>query len=468
MKVIICGAGQVGWQIAHYLASEKNDITIIDNDRALVQRATDSLDVNGVIGFASHPDSLLRAGAENADMIIAATSLDEVNMVTCQVAHSLFAVPRKIARLRTGSYRDPRYRELYRDDRLPIDVIINPEKEVANTALRCFMSPTTYDSEVFLGGKGLLLGLVLDQECPVLNMPLRELSNLFSTLGAVVLAVRRNGKLFTASSDTRLLIDDQIYIFVTREDSGRALESFGKQNNESKSLIIVGGGNVGLDVAQALESEKKRPRVRVIERNPLIAEHAAEALHRTIVLNGDGLNKNMLEEANVTSSDTILAVTDDDKTNLLVAVRGKSMGCKTAISLINDPSLLPLLNDLHIDAYINPRAVTISSILRHVRRARPKLVYTIGDNEAEVIEVRVLPSAPIAGHTIRDAELPENTRIGAVLKNNEIFKPHPDLRIEEKDILIIFLLSSQINQIENLLQASSYASPKSKKTNGLS
>lgn len=249
MKVIICGAGQVGWQIGRHLANEKNDVTVVDNNPDLVRRATDTLDVQGIAGFASYPDILERAGARDADMIIAATHSDEVNMVTCQVAHSIFSVPRKIARLRSQSYLDAIYSDLYRRDHLPIDVVISPEREVAEAALQRLAAPAAFDTETFLDGQVQLLGLVLDEDCPIVNTPLRQLSDLFSTLRAVVVGVRREGTLFAPESSDQLFVGDSCYVIVHSDDVVRCMEIFGKSQNKLERVTIVGGGNIGLAVA---------------------------------------------------------------------------------------------------------------------------------------------------------------------------------------------------------------------------
>jgi trk system potassium uptake protein TrkA len=229
MKVIICGTGQVGWQIARHLAGEKNDVTVIDSNPDLVRRATDTLDVRGFVGFASYPDVLERAGARDADMIIAATHSDEVNMVTCQVAHSIFAIPRKIARLRAQSYQDAIYADMFRREHMPIDVVISPEREVAEAALRRLAAPEAFESETFLGGKAQLLGIALEDDCPVVNTPLRQLSDLFSTLRAIVVGVRREGRLFAPEPEDQLYPADQIYVLTHAADINRTLEIFGKQ-----------------------------------------------------------------------------------------------------------------------------------------------------------------------------------------------------------------------------------------------
>ena len=454
MKVIICGAGQVGWQIARHLSGENNDVTVVDNNPELVRRATDTLDVQGIAGFASYPDVLERAGARDADMVIAATHSDEVNMVTCQVAHSVFAVQRKIARLRAQTYLDPAYSDLYRRDHLPIDVVISPEKEVAEAALQRLAAPAAFDTESFLEGRAQLLGIIIDEDCPVINTPLRQLTDLFSTLRAIVVGIRRDGALFVPSPGDQIFPDDECYIFTVTEDMTRTLEIFGKTQSKQERIVIVGAGNVGLGVAKALEARTERVRVRIIERDREAAENAADSLDRTIVLHGDGLDSALLEEANIGTADAVLAVTDDDKTNLLTSVRAKEMGCPMAITLINDPTLIPLMGPLDIDAYINPRAVTVSSILRHIRHGRVRGVYSIGDAEAEVIEAQVLGTSPIAGKRVRDVSFPEGMLIGAIMKEGKVVRPKGDTRIEEGDVIAIFAMSEDVPEVERLLQVS--------------
>jgi trk system potassium uptake protein TrkA len=454
MKVIICGAGQVGWQIARHLSSERNDVVVVDNNADLIRRATDTLDVQGIAGHASYPDILDRAGARDADMVIAATYSDEVNMVTCQVAHSVFAVPRKIARLRAQSYLNAIYSDLYRRDHMPIDVVISPEREVAEAALRRLNAPAAFDTEEFLDGRVTLLGLQLDENCPVLDTPLRQLTDLFSTLRTIVVGIRRAGRLFSPEPGDQLFADDQIYVMSHSDDVNRTLEIFGKRVRRQERIVIIGGGNVGLAVARALEARVDRVRARIIERDRACAERAADALERTIVLHGDGLDTELQAEANVARADAVLAVTDDDKVNLLAAVRAKEAGCPMTICLVNDPTLTPLLAPLRIDAYINPRATTVSSILRHIRHGRVRGVYSIGDAEAEVIEAQVLSTSPIAGQQIRDVDFPEGALVGALQKGGRVVKPTGSVRIEEGDVIVLFVLSDDVPDVERLFQVS--------------
>ncbi|MFT5787438.1 MAG: trk system potassium uptake protein TrkA [Ascidiaceihabitans sp.] len=454
MKVIICGAGQVGWQIARHLAGERNDVTVVDQDPELVRRATDTLDVQGVTGYASYPNVLDRAGARDADMIIAATHSDEVNMVTCQVAHSVFGVNRKIARLRSQSYLDAIYSDLYRRDHMPIDVVISPEREVAAAALQRLSAPAAFDTERFMDGQAQLLGILIEEECPVVNTPLRQLTDLFSTLRAVVVGVRRDGSLFSPNPGDQLFVGDECYVFAHADDVARTMEVFGKRTAKQERIVMVGGGNVGLAVASELESRATRMRVKIIEKNRKCAENAAEALERTIVLHGDGLDVALLSEAGVSRADAMLAVTDDDKTNMLAAVRAKSEGCPYAIALINDPTLVPLMGPLGIDAYINPRSTTVSSILRHIRHGRVRAVYSIGDAEAEVIEAEVLSTSPMAGKRINEIDFPEGVLVGALRKGGEVIRPLGSTRIDEGDVIALFALAKDVPEVERLMQVS--------------
>lgn len=452
MKLIICGAGQVGWQIAKHLASENNDITVIDKDFELVRRLTNSLDVAGVTGLASHPHILERAGAKDADMIIAVTLSDEVNMVVCQVAHSVFSIPRKIARVREQSYLAVDYSDLYRAEHMPVDFIISPEKEVANAAIKRLQSPAAFETESFLDGSAQLIGLKLASDCAVLETPLRQLSELFSTLEAIVVGIRRNRTLFIPSPEDQLFAGDEVYIFCAQDDVKRIFEIFGKVEDSSERIIIIGGGNVGLEVALQLENNFSQYHVKIIEKNRKRAEKIADKLEKTIVLNGDGLDLDLLEEANIDKVDAVLAITDDDKTNMLSCTRAKASGCSTTIALVNEPSLTSLLSPMGVDGFISPKTTTVSSILQHIRQGLVKAVYSIGDAEAEVIEAQVLGTSSLAGQAVRDIKWPKGSILGVIKINGETLIPKGDTKIQEGALITIFALSKDIPDIEAMLQ----------------
>ncbi len=454
MKIIVCGAGQVGGQIARHLAREEggNRVTIIDTNPGLVRRITEAYDVSGVAGFASHPDVLERAGARDADMVIAATQSDEVNMVICEVAHTIFSVPRKIARLRSQAYLTAIYSDLYRTDALPIDVVISPEYAVADAVMQRLAAPAAFDIGGFLDGDAQLIGITLDAACAVLNTPLRQLSELFSTLRIVVVGVRRGERMFVPAPEDQLYAEDQIYVIAATPDVARVMEVFGKTHLQVRRALIVGGGNIGLNVAQKLEADKRKIRVKIIERDRERAEAVADALKRTVVLHGDGLDLELLDEANVANMDAVLALTDDDKANILACVRAKTEGAGMVVALVNDPSLIGLIAPMGIDAYVNPRATTVSSILRYVRHGRIRSVYAIGDGEAEVIEAQVLSTSAIAGRTVREAEVPAGALIGLIKTGDRIIAPKGDTRIGEGDVLTIFALRESVAEVERLFQ----------------
>ena len=323
---------------------------------------------------------------------------------------------------------------------------------MAAAALRQLAAPSTFDNEPFLQGNVEMLGIALEEDCAVVNTPLRQLSELFATLRAVVCGVRRGEHLFTANADDQLLVGDQVYVFTHKEDVRRTLEIFGKNIKKRERVIIIGGGNVGLSVARQLENGSDRIRAKIIELSRECAENAAEHLERTIVLHGDGLDKALLEEANLDKSDALLAVTDDDKTNLLTATKAKAAGCPQVIALVNDHGLAPLMQPLNIDAFIHPRATTVSSILRHIRHGRVRQVYSIGDAEAEVLEAQVMSTSPIAGQIIRDVRLPEGAIVAAVQKSDKVLRPTGDTRIEEGNVVVIFSLARNMEEVERLLQ----------------
>ncbi|MEL6774086.1 MAG: Trk system potassium transporter TrkA [Pseudomonadota bacterium] len=453
MKVVVCGAGQVGSQIARHLAGEGNDVTVIDNNGALVRRLTDLYDVSGVIGFASLPDILARAGANDCDMLIAATSMDEVNMVACQVAHSVFQVPTKIARIRTEAYLEAEWADLFRRDHLPIDVIISPENEVARVTLRRLNATAAFDIEPFLDGMVNFVGIRLEEDCPVTNTPLRQLSELFSTLRARVVAVRRDGRLFSSSPEDQLFPDDEVYFVAAKEDVQRTFGIFGKTNRAATRILVVGAGNVGLRVARRIEDQNGQ-RATMIERDRDRAERAADRLRRTVVLNGDALDPGIFEEAGIEDADAIVALTDDDRTNLLACALAEQIKPVISIALAKDPIYDRLADPLDIDALIDPRAATVSSILRHVRRGKIRAVYSIGGGAGEVIEAQVMSTSALAGKRLRDISLPRGAIVGAVLSGGEVKMPSGDVTIGVGDVLVLFAVRDAVKKVEQMFRVS--------------
>ncbi|MGQ7791590.1 Trk system potassium transporter TrkA [Faunimonas sp. B44] len=454
MRVVICGAGQVGFGIAARLAAENNNVTVIDRSPQLVTAIRDTLDVRGFVGHGAHPDVLAQAGADEADMIIAVTLFDEVNMIACQVAHSLFAVPTKIARVRAQSYLKKHWSNLFSRDHMPIDVIISPELEVGEMVLRRLAQPGAVETISFAEDKVAVLGILCGDDCPVIDTPLVQLTELFPDLNATVVGIVRNGKLFVPHSRDQMFAGDLVYVVTETGRVKRTLTIFGKEEQFGARIVIGGGGNIGFYVAQNLEKRNARAKIKIIEANHERAIEIAEALDRTVVLNGSALDAAVLKEADIDQADTMIALTNDDKVNLLTAALAKQLGCRRSVSLINEPALSPLSRTIGIDAYINPRAVTISRILQHVRRGRIRNVHTIQEGAAEVIEADALETSPLVGKALRDLHLPDGMRIGAIIHKKDVITPTGDSRILPGDRFIIFATADQVPKVEQMARVS--------------
>ncbi|MCT8999517.1 Trk system potassium transporter TrkA [Chelativorans intermedius] len=454
MKVIICGAGRVGYGIAEQLSVEQNDVSVIDTSVELIRAIRDTLDVRGFVGHGAHPEVLAAAGAQQADMIIAVTLYDEVNMVACQVAHSLFNVPTKVARIRSQSYLQSHYMDLFSRDHLPIDVIISPEREVGEMVLRRIALPGATDVVAFADGQVAMVAIECQEECPVIDTPLAQLTELFPDLPSTVVGVSRGGSLFVPHSRDQLMAGDMAYVVTTKDQVRRTLGLFGHEETEATRIVIAGGGNIGRYVARSLEKKGSRTKVKIIESNRERAVAIADDLRRTVVLHGSALEQKLLLEADVDHADLMVALTNDDQVNILSSVIAKRLGCKSNLVLINNPTYHDFAKTLGIDAHVNPRAVTISKVLQHVRRGRIRAVHNIQKGAAEVIEAEALETSPLVGLPLSEQDLPDGMRIGAVYREGRFIKPSGALRIKPKDRVVIFALESAVRQVEQLFRVS--------------
>lgn len=453
MQVIICGAGRVGYGLATRLASEGNMVTVVDTSEDLIRRITTELDVRGVVGHGAHPDILVRAGIENADMIIAVTYADEVNMVACQVAHSLFSVPTKVARVRAQSYLDSKWNDLYSRENMPIDIIISPEVEIGKSIIRRLNTPGAFNVVPFAEGRVQFLGVHIEEDCPIIETPIKQIPDLFTGLHAAIVGIKRDGEIFAPKPDDPLEVGDDAYFVTRAEHAPRLLEVVGAHEAKARHIVIIGGGNIGAYVANELETISGL-RVRVIEKDKGRAEFAARDLSRTVILNGDAMEAEMQEEAGVGHSEMVICLTNDDKTNILSAVLAKKLGAKNTISLINEVSMQDMQDELGIDMVIDPRASTISSILRHVRRGRILDVHTLDQGGAEVMEGEVLETSPLAGKALKDAGLEDGVTIGAVINKNGVVFPDPELVIKQGDRIVLLAERSALRGIEALFRVS--------------
>ena len=450
MKFIVCGAGQVGFSIARHLALENNDVTVIDRDPELVRRVSDTLDANGIVGHASNPEILEQAGIANADMIIAVTYADEVNMVACQVAHSLFDVPTKIARVRQQSYLLPIYANLFSRDHMPIDVIISPEMEVARAVTRRLQVPGAFEMIPLVDDKVKLLGVRCEGTCPLINTPLRQLTQLFPELNIVIVGLMREGNPMVPNADDQLLLGDEVYFVVDSEQVSRAMVAFGHEEVEARRLVIFGGGNIGLFLAQEIEKNHDWVKAKIVESDKKRAEFIAGALERTMVLNGNVLDPEILEEANILQTDTVIAVTNDDETNILASLLAKKNGCKRVITLINSGTYEPLINSLGIDVVVSPRNITVSTILQHVRRGRIHSVHTLREGFGELIEAEALETSELVGKPLNEVKLPHGVLLGAIVRDGKMICPRGSTVVQAKDRVVMFAAEDVIREVEKI------------------
>ena len=454
MKVLICGAGQVGFGIAERLSAEENDVSIIDNSPGLIQRVSDMLDVRGFVGHGSHPDVLDEAGAPDADMIIAVTLHDEVNMVACQVAHSLFNIPTKIARVRSQSYLESHWRDLFSRENMPIDVIISPEIEVGDMVLRRLSLPGAFETVSFGDGLINLVGVTCEEDCPVVDTPLKQLTELFPDLPAVVVAVVRDGQLFVPRGGDQLLAGDDAYFVAPNDQVERTLKIFGHDEEQARRVIIAGGGNIGLYVASRLEHLHNAVRLKLVESERERAVEIAEELNKTVVLNGSALDEEVLKEADVTNADTMVALTNDDQVNILSCIMADRLGCERSLCLLNNTNYTDMVRSLGIEASINPRAITVSRILQHVRRGRIRAVHSIQNGAGEVIEAEALETSPLVGKPLKDIDLPDGLRIGAILREGEVRIPDGSTEIHAHDRVVMFATAENVHEVEQMFRVS--------------
>ncbi len=450
MKVVICGAGQVGFNIAQYLAAENNDVTVIDQSPELIGKINDQLDVQAFVGHASHPDVLEKAGADGADMLIAVTYADEVNMVACQVAHSLFNVPTKIARIRQQSYLNPIWADLFARDQMPIDVVISPEIEVARAIERRLKVPGAFDMIPMADDLVRVVGVRCTKDTPIVHTPLRQLTSLFPDLQVTVVAILRGDKAMVPSSTDQMLPGDEVYFVAARDHVPRAMAVFGYEDQAARRIVIVGGGNIGATIGKDMEGSASGVSARIIELDIDRARKVSELLPTTNVIQGDALDSDILEEANIASCETVVAVTDDDETNILASLLAKRHGVKRAITLVNKTDYTSLITTLGIDVVVSPKVITVSKILQHVRRGRIRQVHALRDGFAEIIEGEAMDTSPLVGTPLKDARLPKGVIVGAVIKAGQVVIPRANTVIDADDRVVLLAAADSVKKVEKM------------------
>ncbi len=462
MNIIICGAGRVGFTIAKLLSEQGHSITVIDQSSEDIQKINDTLDVKAIVGKATYPSILEKANASETDMIIAVTRNDEINMLICQIAFSIFNIQKKIARIRSQDYLNPKFTRVYNKENLPIDVIISPEIEIAKSIQRKLEAPGALDSVPFADNRIRLLEILIQDNCKLIDIPLNELTKKFPSLEANIIAIIRGDKFFIPKKTDFLKKDDKTYVIINSSQTAETLLAFGHEEKISKKVLIIGGGNIGYNLAKNIEDTLDSLRVKIVEKNKERAEYLANELNDTIVINGDGLDEEVLNEANLDEAETVLALTNDDEDNLMVSVLvekftkdQKKIDDKRTMALINKPNYSLLQSSLNIDDFIDPRMNTVSSILKHVHKGTIENAYTILNGEYEVIEAEIIETSELINKELKNSNLPDEIKIGAVLRDKKVIIPRSNFVFQKDDQVVFLVKKDFISVIENLFRLSS-------------
>jgi len=462
MNIIICGAGRVGFTIAKQLSDQGHSITVVDPSSEDIQKIDETLDVKAIVGKGTYPSILEKANAAETDMIIAVTRNDEINMLICQIAFSIFNIPKKIARIRSQDYLNPKFTRVYNKENLPIDVIISPEIEIAKSIQRKLEAPGALDSVPFAENKIRLLEILINENCKLINIKLNDLTKKYPNLDANIIGIIRDDKFLIPKKNDDLRKDDKIYVLINSYQMSETLEAFGHNEKISKNILIVGGGNIGFNLAKNIEETLDSARVKIIEKNKERAEFLANELNNTIVINGDALDEEVLVEANLEEAETVLALTNDDEDNLMVSVLvekfakdEKEIDDKRTMALINKPNYSLLQNSLKIDDLIDPRMNTVSSILKHVHKGTIETAYTIMNGEYEVIEAEIIETSELINKELKNSNLPEEIRIGAVLRDNKVIIPRSNFVFKKDDKVVFLAKKDSISVVENIFRISS-------------
>ena len=462
MNIIICGAGRVGFTIAKLLSEQGHSITVIDQSSEDIQKINDTLDVKAIVGKATYPSILEKANAAETDMIIAVTRNDEINMLICQIAFSIFNIPKKIARIRSQDYLNPKFTRVYNKENLPIDVIISPEIEIARSIQRKLEAPGALDSVPFAENQIRLLEILIKDNCKLIGLKLNELTNKFPNLDANIIAIIREDKSFIPKKTDQIKENDKIYVIINSSQMAETLEAFGHTEKISKKILIIGGGNIGYNLAKNIEDTLDGVRVKIVEKDKTRSEYLANELNNTIVINGNGLDEEVLSEANLDEAETVLALTNDDEDNLMVSVLvekfakdQKDIEDKRTMALINKPNYSLLQSSLKIDDLIDPRMNTVSSILKHIHKGTIENAYTISNGEYEVIEAEIIESSELINKELKNSNLPEEIRIGAVLRENKVIIPRSNFVFQKDDKVVFLAKKDSISVVENIFRISS-------------
>lgn len=450
MQIIILGAGQVGSGMARSLSAEDFDISVVDLDAERLRELQERLDIRTVHGHASHPDTLRRAGIDDADMLVALTNSDETNMVACQVAHTLFSTPTKVARVRAGNYLA--HPQLFDRDNTPIDVLISPERLVTKHIQRLIEFPGALQVLDFADGRAQMVGMRAFFDGPLVGHELRMLrEKLPAGVDARVAAIFRNNRAIIPRGNTVIEVDDMVFFLAARDDIPAVMRELRRMTDPGHRILLGGGGMIGASLAALLERDHN---VKVIERNPVRAEQVAEDLDTSIVLVGDCADGDLLHEEGIDEIDVYCALTNDDEANILSSMLAKRLGARKVITLINRPAYVDLVASDRIDVAVSLQQVTIGALLTHIRKGHVVRVHSLMNEEAEAIEAvahGVPGHSPVVGKRIGELDLPPATVIGGLVRGEKVIIAHHNVMIEDDDHVILFVAEPRsIKRVERL------------------
>lgn len=452
MKIIILGAGQVGGSLASTLAHEDNDITLVDTDAVRLRELQDRLDIRTVQGVASHPNVLMQAGADDADLMISVTNSDEVNMVACQVAYALFRTPTKIARIRNPHYLK-RAEQLFNANAIPIDVLISPEQVVCDYIQRLVEHPGALQVLDFADGKVQLVAVKAITGGLLVGQELGYLREHMPNAKTRVAAIFRKDRAILPRGNTVIEADDEVFFIAAQKDIKGVMNELRRKESAYRRIIIAGGGNIGYRLASAIES---RYRLKILERDTERCHYLSEHLNHALVLQGDASDQELLLGENIEDTDIFMALTNDDEANIMSSMLAKRLGARKVMALINNPAYVDLVQGGEIDVAISPSHATIGTLLAHVRRGDIVNVHSLRRGAAEAIEAVAhgdAASSKVVGKAIEDIDLPEGTTIGAVVRNDEVIIANNRLVIEAEDHVILFLVDKRRTpDVERLFQ----------------
>ncbi len=454
MRIIVCGVGLMGRGIVRQLVSEEHSVTVIDRDPEQITAITQALDVSAIHGLPSHPSILEEAGAQDAEMIIAVTTSDETNMIICQIAHSIFNVPIKIARIRHADYLRPEWSDLYRTEHLPIDYIISPEREVASAIINRLHVPGAMDCLSFGQGRIRVVEVRCNEDNISVGLSTAMLKEQQPELQASMLAIWRGEALIVPEENTRLEAGDEVFFAVPEQQLPQLMMALGHHEHEARRIVIIGGGNIGFYIAQALEEEGQKLNTKLIEIEKTRAEFVAANLKRTTVICGSALDRQILTESNIAQAETLIAVTNDDEVNILASLLAKRGGCQRVFTLTNkSKSYGALMSSLGIDVMVNPREMTVAGILLHTRKGKFTAVHSICSGQAELMGISIPAHAAVTGKTIGEVGLPKETKVGMMLRGDNVIIPDQDTLLAEEDHLLIVSDVRHVTRLDDIFSA---------------